>query len=70
MNTSTEIVGTCWYCGTSLSQSDYRREASCLACGKPTRVCRNCRHYTGPHPLDPVTTDQAVRIFLFFKIIY
>lgn len=49
---NTEIVGKCWNCGADLSQSDYGREANCLACGKPTHVCRNCRHYATGRPND------------------
>jgi hypothetical protein len=48
----TEIVGKCWHCGADLSQSDYGREANCMACGKPTHVCRNCRHYATGRPND------------------
>jgi len=49
---NTEIVGTCWHCGAGLGKPDYGREANCLACGKPTRVCRNCRHYASGRPND------------------
>jgi len=49
---NTEIVGKCWNCEAALSQSDYGREASCLACGKPTHVCHNCRHYARGRPND------------------
>jgi hypothetical protein len=48
----TEIVGKCWHCGADLTQSDYGREAGCMACGKPTHVCRNCRHYAPGRPND------------------
>ncbi|ADC62249.1 hypothetical protein [Allochromatium vinosum] len=48
----TEIVGTCWYRGAGLDQSDYGRETCCMACGKPTRVCRNCRHHASGRPND------------------
>ncbi len=40
-----EIVGSCWSCGLELKTSDYGRETNCLQCGKPTRVCLNCRWY-------------------------
>lgn len=42
---SEEIAGTCWNCGRKLSKLDYGREAHCLTCDKPTRCCRNCRHF-------------------------
>ncbi|MCU7845983.1 MAG: hypothetical protein KZQ93_19285 [Candidatus Thiodiazotropha sp. (ex Monitilora ramsayi)] len=42
---SETIIGKCWHCGADLKSSDYGRENSCLKCGKPTRVCRNCRWY-------------------------
>lgn len=41
----TEIVGNCWHCGAKLGKHDYGRETNCSGCGKPTRVCRNCRWY-------------------------
>ena len=47
-----DIIGTCWNCGQSLSKSDYGRETLCLRCDKPTRVCRNCRHYVRGRPND------------------
>lgn len=47
---SDEIRGTCWHCGRGLTAADYGREATCLNCGKPTRVCRNCSHYAPGRP--------------------
>ena len=47
---SEEIRGICWNCGRGLTAADYGRETSCLGCGKPTRVCRNCRHYAPGRP--------------------
>jgi hypothetical protein len=47
------IKGRCWHCGGELLSSDYARENNCLACGKPTRVCRNCRWYA------PSRTNQC-----------
>ena len=35
--------GACWHCGAALGAYDFGRETNCIACGKPTRVCRNCR---------------------------
>jgi len=40
-----EIVGNCWSCGKEMKASDYGRETDCLGCGKPTKVCLNCRWY-------------------------
>ena len=39
------IIGKCWNCGIALGPQDYGRETNCVGCGKPTRVCRNCRWY-------------------------
>jgi hypothetical protein len=39
------ILGSCWHCGVDLQAQDYGRETQCLKCGKPTRVCRNCRWF-------------------------
>ena len=39
------IIGSCWKCGAELQAADYGRETFCLRCGKPTRVCRNCRWF-------------------------
>jgi hypothetical protein len=49
---NTEIVGKCWNCARPLTQAEYGREATCLGCGKPTHVCRNCRHYARGRPND------------------
>ena len=46
----TDIKGRCWNCGAGLESADYGRENSCLSCGKPTRVCRNCRWYRTGRP--------------------
>jgi hypothetical protein len=46
----TDIQGKCWHCGQALKSVDYGRETTCLGCGKPTRVCRNCRWYAPPRP--------------------
>ena len=42
---SSPILGKCWHCGGDLKAEDYGRETTCLGCGKPTRVCRNCRWF-------------------------
>jgi hypothetical protein len=39
------VIGKCWHCSAELQSADYGRENACLSCGKPTRVCRNCRWY-------------------------
>ncbi|MCG7901681.1 MAG: hypothetical protein JAY99_09890 [Candidatus Thiodiazotropha lotti] len=44
------IKGKCWHCGHELQTADFGREAGCLSCGKPTRVCRNCRWYAPSRP--------------------
>jgi hypothetical protein len=44
------IKGKCWHCNHELQSVDYGREANCLSCGKPTRVCRNCRWYAPSRP--------------------
>lgn len=45
-----EIIGHCWSCGQALRQPDYGRETTCIGCGRPTRCCRNCRHYAPSRP--------------------
>jgi len=47
---SDEIRGLCWHCGCGLRAADYGRETSCPGCGRPTRACRNCRHYAPGRP--------------------
>jgi hypothetical protein len=47
-----DSVGKCWNCGRPLVKVDYGRETLCIGCGKPTRVCRNCRFYTRGRPND------------------
>ncbi|TVQ87560.1 MAG: hypothetical protein EA400_10900 [Chromatiaceae bacterium] len=54
MPTISETIGHCWHCGAALGSADYGRETSCLACGRPTRCCRNCRHYARGRPNDCV----------------
>jgi hypothetical protein len=49
---SDEIIGKCWHCGADLTKVDYGRETACLACGKATHVCLNCRHYARGRPND------------------
>jgi hypothetical protein len=44
------IKGKCWQCGSHLAAVDYGRETNCHSCGKPTRVCRNCRWYAPNRP--------------------
>ncbi|MCU7815394.1 MAG: hypothetical protein KZQ81_09335 [Candidatus Thiodiazotropha sp. (ex Rostrolucina anterorostrata)] len=44
------IKGKCWQCSTELEAADYGRETNCRRCGKPTRVCRNCRWYAPARP--------------------
>ena len=50
---SENIIGKCWHCGAELQHADFSRENNCLGCGKPTRVCRNCRWYA------PQRTNQC-----------
>jgi hypothetical protein len=47
---SENIIGNCWNCGHDLTRLDYGREATCLACDKPTHCCLNCRHYAPGKP--------------------
>ncbi|MET0052223.1 MAG: hypothetical protein ABW095_14260 [Candidatus Thiodiazotropha sp.] len=49
MNQAT-ILGKCWHCGQEFEAADYGRETTCRNCGKPTRVCRNCRWYAPARP--------------------
>ena len=48
----TDVQGKCWNCGRELLKLDYGREDNCLECGKPTRVCKNCRWYAPGRPND------------------
>ncbi|MEJ2619176.1 MAG: hypothetical protein P8163_02695 [Candidatus Thiodiazotropha sp.] len=50
MSVNDLIKGKCWHCNRGLQAIDYGRETSCLTCGKPTRVCRNCRWYAPGRP--------------------
>ena len=47
------VIGRCWQCGAELRRVDLGRETHCLGCGRPTRVCRNCRWY------DPARANQC-----------
>ncbi|NEV60726.1 hypothetical protein [Thiorhodococcus minor] len=47
---SDEIIGHCWSCGQALCIPDYGRETNCIGCGRPTRCCRNCRHFAPGRP--------------------
>jgi hypothetical protein len=49
-----KVIGSCWQCGHSLTVVDFARETSCPGCTKPTRVCRNCRHFAPGRPNDCV----------------
>jgi predicted RNA-binding Zn-ribbon protein involved in translation (DUF1610 family) len=51
---ASDVVGRCWSCGQGLTKADYGRENTCPGCGKPTRVCRNCRHFAPGRPNDCV----------------
>ncbi len=52
-----EIIGKCWSCGRDLKSSDYGRETNCLGCGRPTRVCLNCKWY---NPSKPNACEEPV----------
>jgi len=51
---SATIQGNCWHCTQTLTAADYGRETNCPGCSKPTRVCRNCRHFAPGRPNDCV----------------
>ena len=51
---SEPIQGSCWHCGRGLTAAEYGRETHCPGCTKPTRVCRNCRHFAPGRPNDCV----------------
>jgi predicted RNA-binding Zn-ribbon protein involved in translation (DUF1610 family) len=44
--------GKCWNCGAELGPGEYGRETNCLGCGKPTRICKNCRWHAPGRPND------------------
>jgi hypothetical protein len=57
-----DTIGHCWHCGAALRAADYGRETDCLACGKPTRCCRNCRFYQRGRPndcIEPIAEEIA-----------
>jgi hypothetical protein len=59
-----EIVGNCWNCGKELKASDYGRETNCLGCGRPTKVCLNCRWYDTAKPnacAEPMAEEVMVK---------
>lgn len=59
-----KVIGHCWHCGAGLTVADYGRENLCLACGKPTRCCRNCRNYQPGRPhdcLEPVAEPVGAK---------
>ncbi len=69
-----EIIGSCWNCGADMKASDYGRESNCLQCGKPTKVCLNCRWYAPSRPnaceepmADPVMDKQRANFCNFFE---
>lgn len=49
---NTDIAGKCWHCAREMTTAYFGREADCPGCGKPTRVCRNCRHFAPGRPND------------------
>ena len=51
---SDTTLGNCWHCGKALMAIDFGRETNCPGCSKPTRVCRNCRHFAPGRPNDCV----------------
>lgn len=72
--TNDAIQGSCWHCGHALVAADYGRETRCPGCNKPTRVCRNCRHFAPGRPNDcveplaePVLEKQRANFCEFFE---
>ena len=55
------ILGKCWNCAAELGPQDYGRETNCMGCGKPTRVCRNCRWYA-PGRVNECVEPMAERV--------
>lgn len=45
-----KVVGNCWQCGGPLEAGEFGRETNCRGCGRPTRVCRNCRWFSAGAP--------------------
>jgi hypothetical protein len=45
-----KVVGNCWQCGGPLEAGEFGRETNCRGCGRPTRVCRNCRWFSPGAP--------------------
>ena len=72
--TEATIIGRCWHCGADLAGSDFGRETNCSGCGKPTRVCRNCRWYAPSRPnqceepvAEPVQEKERANYCEFFE---
>ncbi|MCP3671998.1 MAG: hypothetical protein GY814_16510 [Gammaproteobacteria bacterium] len=69
-----EIIGKCCSCGSDLKSSDYGRETNCLGCGRPTRVCLNCKWYNPSKPnaceepvAEPVVEKQRSNFCNYFE---
>ena len=67
-------LGRCWHCGAALGARDYGRETNCLSCGRPTRVCRNCRWFSRGAPnqcrepsAEPVLEKERANYCEFFE---
>ncbi|HEB97860.1 MAG TPA: hypothetical protein ENI96_15685 [Sedimenticola thiotaurini] len=74
MNPTDDILGRCWHCGAGLGPHDYGRETGCPGCGRPTRVCRNCRWYDTSranacqeYRAEPVTEKERANFCEFFE---
>ena len=70
----TDILGRCWHCGADLGPHDYGRETGCPGCGRPTRVCRNCRWYDSARAnacqetrAEPVLEKERANFCEFFE---
>lgn len=53
--------GACWHCGAAVDAADYGRGDTCRACGRDTRVCRNCGFYD-PALYNECHETQAERV--------
>ncbi|MBF0426263.1 MAG: hypothetical protein HQL66_10660 [Magnetococcales bacterium] len=58
---SSEVVGTCWGCGSGLALIHLGYREVCPQCGRDTRVCRNCGHHD-PGCYNECRETQAERV--------
>jgi len=69
-------MAQCYFCGTAIpEQKKIYRNTTCDSCGKPLKVCRNCKFYDkdAPHAClehitDPVQDKENANFCEFFVL--